>query len=304
VHITYHGAKPYGTVWLPSIRYRMVMIVTRLTKDDWAEAALAAIAEGGLAAVKLESLAESLGATKGSVYWHFGNRQALLRHTLLRWEHDYTDTVINRIEGASSAPLERLRHLFASVLDTERGARIELALQASINDPMVRNAVLSVAGRRTAYLASLFRELGFGPKEAAHRARLAHAVYLGHVHYEHMAPPLYPDPHGRRRAYLDHILDTLTQSPTMSFRISIRVHSNASRTRVGGHRRGSLLVSVTAPAEKSKANEATRRALADAFDLRLNQVAIIRGHTAPDKVVELDLDPAEAQPILTALLGV
>jgi uncharacterized protein (TIGR00251 family) len=153
-------------------------------------------------------------------------------------------------------------------------------------------------------LPNSFRELGFSSAEAVSRAKLTHAVYLGHAQWDRIDPPVCPDPRGHRRAYLDHVVNALTGSPTMSFRISIRVHPAASRTRVGGHRGGTLLVSVTAPADDGKANEATRRALAEAFDLRPRQVAIIRGHHSRDKVVELDLDSAEAQPILTALLGV
>jgi len=39
-----------------------------LTPGDWARAALAAIARGGIAAVAVESIAADLGATKGSFY--------------------------------------------------------------------------------------------------------------------------------------------------------------------------------------------------------------------------------------------
>ncbi|MGH3388225.1 MAG: TetR family transcriptional regulator, partial [Actinomadura sp.] len=42
---------------------------TRLSRADWANAALEAIAEGGLAAVAIEPLATRLGTTKGSFYW-------------------------------------------------------------------------------------------------------------------------------------------------------------------------------------------------------------------------------------------
>ena len=45
-----------------------------LTAEDWARAALEAIAEDGVTAVAVEPLARSLGVTKGSFYWHFANR--------------------------------------------------------------------------------------------------------------------------------------------------------------------------------------------------------------------------------------
>src|SRR5690349_19806066 len=103
--------------------------MARLTKDDWTAAALDALAEGGVAAVAIEPLAARLGATKGSAYWHFPNREALLRATLERWEREYTDAVIKLIEEGAAGPEERLRRLFGAVLRAERPAHVELALQ-------------------------------------------------------------------------------------------------------------------------------------------------------------------------------
>src|SRR3546814_3926398 len=50
----------------------------RLSADDWAQAALEQIAEQGVLAVAVEPLARRLGVTKGSFYWHFPSREALL----------------------------------------------------------------------------------------------------------------------------------------------------------------------------------------------------------------------------------
>ncbi len=55
-----------------------------LTAADWTEAALVALARGGLAAVGVEPLAKELGATKGSFYWHFADRNELIVSTLFR----------------------------------------------------------------------------------------------------------------------------------------------------------------------------------------------------------------------------
>jgi len=56
-----------------------------LTADDWAAAALEAMASSGIEAVAVEPLARSLGVTKGSFYWHFPNREALMRRALELW---------------------------------------------------------------------------------------------------------------------------------------------------------------------------------------------------------------------------
>ena len=53
-----------------------------LTAERWAEAALDAMAQGGLNAVAVEPIARQLGVTKGSFYWHFTNRGSLVAAAL------------------------------------------------------------------------------------------------------------------------------------------------------------------------------------------------------------------------------
>ncbi|MFP5354956.1 MAG: TetR family transcriptional regulator [Gemmatimonadota bacterium] len=56
-----------------------------VSRDQWLEAAVAALAEGGVAAVRVEVLAARLGVTKGSFHWHFRDRAALLEGLLALW---------------------------------------------------------------------------------------------------------------------------------------------------------------------------------------------------------------------------
>ena len=51
----------------------------RLEAAAWEEAALAALETQGVAGVAIEPLARALGVTKGSFYWHFVDRAALLQ---------------------------------------------------------------------------------------------------------------------------------------------------------------------------------------------------------------------------------
>ena len=118
----------------------------RLTAADWTEAALEALAQGGLAAVAVEPLAKTLGTTKGSFYWHFADRNALLEATLGLWERRDTDRVIAAVDETTDA-VTRLRHLlrltFTSVWDrsASRPGTVELALQASASHPLVAAAL-------------------------------------------------------------------------------------------------------------------------------------------------------------------
>ena len=111
-----------------------------LTAADWTEAALAALARGGLTAVAVEPLAKELGATKGSFYWHFADRNELLEAALVLWERRDTDRVIGAIGDADDV-VTRLRNLlhlaFASVPvgSTGPAGTDELAPQASASHP-------------------------------------------------------------------------------------------------------------------------------------------------------------------------
>ena len=82
----------------------------RLSAADWERAALDALAECGVSAVAVESLARRLGVTKGSFYWHFSSREALLTAALERWEREDEDLVLAPM-AAVADPRERVREL-------------------------------------------------------------------------------------------------------------------------------------------------------------------------------------------------
>src|SRR6266568_7036471 len=103
----------------------------RLTRDDWIIAALGAIADGGLAAVGVEPLAARLGATKGSFYWHFENRDALLEAAIRRWEKETTTDVVADITAAAhDAPASQFRRLVVSVIERAEQDRVGPALRS------------------------------------------------------------------------------------------------------------------------------------------------------------------------------
>jgi AcrR family transcriptional regulator len=182
----------------------------RLSADDWTAAALVALSDGGVTAVAVEPLAARLGATKGSFYWHFRNRDALLAAALQRWERSETEDVIERVDAVPD-PHERVRTLF--VLATgglpgrPRGSAVELALQAAAAHPLVAPVLARVTRRRVDYLGTLFRALGLPPRAADHRALLAYTAYLGHAQLAHATPHVAPDD---LDAYTDDVVAALT----------------------------------------------------------------------------------------------
>ena len=183
----------------------------RLSADDWAQAALDLIAEQGVAAVAVEPLARRLGVTKGSFYWHFPSRDALLQAALERWEKVEQETVFGSLEAVPD-PRERLRALFQLVAHEATSHIIYSELLKALDHPAVAPVINRVSQRRFDYLAASFRQAGLGRADAQHRARLAYAAYVGflqlslQVHHPRLQHDEFED-------YVEHVMATLIPSP-------------------------------------------------------------------------------------------
>lgn len=155
------------------------MVAERLTRDSWLEAALHALDEGGLEAVKVLPLAKALGVSRGSFYWHFRDREELLDKLVEHWKQRYTVEVIDRAKQARGDARARLLALMKDVLHRREG-RFEPAMRAwARHDPKVAAAVRAADKYRLAYTTSLFREMGFSEREAEARGRLTLLYFLG-----------------------------------------------------------------------------------------------------------------------------
>ncbi len=192
------------------------MARVRLTATDWATAALDLLGEKGLAAVAVEPLAARLGTTKGSFYWHYPNRDAVIVAALELWEQAHTQAVIDAI-AVHSDPATRLRTLFTQV--TTRGIpAIEASLLGVADHPLVAPVMRRVVDRRIAYLHETFRDLGLPAHEAHNRAVAAYAMHVGTVHLATRLPDVIADPAGlavvgARMLLVDISADTSSPSP-------------------------------------------------------------------------------------------
>ena len=151
----------------------------KLGRADWLGAALKALEHGGLGAVRVLPIASALGASRGSFYWHFRDRDELLDSVLEHWDTEWTDAVIEHSLTASLDAGERLRNLAEDVLEHRRG-RFDPAIRAwALHDRRAAAVVRRVDRKRIAYLRSLFRGIGFSEEEAEARTRLTLAYFVG-----------------------------------------------------------------------------------------------------------------------------
>lgn len=178
-----------------------------LSAGDWEQQALKMIAEKGIRAVAVESLARRIGVTKGSFYWHFPNRDSLLEQSLIRWEkHDEAN--LKASLGAIADPRDRLRSFFRRTGREKLTHNVYSALCSAADHPQVEPLLERVAERRMKHIEAAFGEIGFDPAEASHRARLTYSAYLGFLQLQrqHQAPNLSS---GEFEAYMTHVIATL-----------------------------------------------------------------------------------------------
>jgi len=179
----------------------------RLSAADWAQGALDMLAEAGVAGVAVEPLARRLGVTKGSFYWHFPSRDALLAAALERWEQTELEEVFARLEGIED-PRQRLRELFRRVALEAKGHIIYSELLKALDHPVVQPVMERVSKRRLDYLSLSFRQIGMARAEAQQRARLTYAAYVGFLQLSlQLKQPRLS--HEEFDAYVGHVVSTL-----------------------------------------------------------------------------------------------
>jgi AcrR family transcriptional regulator len=158
------------------------MALTRTPRAKWIEEGLRALGVGGPEAVRVETLAQALGVTKGGFYWHFDGRKALLEEMLDAWERVVVDDAVEIIEAGGGDAKAKLRRLFALASSPEAlGLRmIDLAVRDwGRRDKAVAKRLRRVDNRRVEYLRSLFGAFCRDPDEVEVRCLLFSSLFIG-----------------------------------------------------------------------------------------------------------------------------
>lgn len=164
-----------------TVAYSGAVATLKTPAEAWLDAGLAALADGGPDAVRVEALAGVLGVTKGGFYWHFADRPTFLRQMLDRWERGAVQEVIDEVESHATTALDKLRELsglaFAS---STNGMAVELAVRDwARRDPAVAERLRGVDERRMSYLRSLFSEITEDDLAAEARSFIAYSLFIG-----------------------------------------------------------------------------------------------------------------------------
>lgn len=152
-----------------------------LTAEDWTRSAARRLATHGVEEVRVEALAAQLGVSKGSFYWHFTNRDALLAAVLDHWEAAGTKAIIETVNADAAAPEARLEFLLSRVFGVQGlEPGIELGIRAwARTDERARAVTQRVDEQRMTYVAELVAGCGVPATTARLRADLVYRTLIG-----------------------------------------------------------------------------------------------------------------------------
>jgi len=178
----------------------------RLTRDDWLDAAFQAVVEGGFDNVRVLVIAQTLGVTRGSFYWHFNDHADLVSSLIERWRKREVELDRALQLDATEDPKADLEHLLEAAL-AHAGAdlenmRFELALRGlGRRDPAVAEMLADVDAQRMALFHAKFLRYTGDPKKAEDLAALFYLAVVGS--YQALSRPMNPP---QVKAYLQGVI--------------------------------------------------------------------------------------------------
>ena len=155
----------------------MEMAEKRLDPAAWVRCGLQVLAAKGWTALRADTLANSLGVSRGSFYWHFTDVASFHKAVLDRWREITVEDVIAEIDPLGpERPEALIRRAFGS------RPQLEIAVRAwATVDDVARSAVRAVDTERVAYMRAMLIDAKVRPDVASSRANILNWTYLGYA---------------------------------------------------------------------------------------------------------------------------
>jgi AcrR family transcriptional regulator len=216
----------------------------RLTREDWIAAARKVLVKSGVDSVKIDRLTHDTRATRGSFYWHFRDRNDLLKALLHDWE------AANRLAIANlRARWAQTRADFTELIEIWIGEGPEspafgMAIRTwARDDAVVEEVMHRVDNEWINLLQLLFEPEGYDSAERLVRARI---VYFHQVGYHALA---LREPYSERLRLVPYYYKVLTgREPGDNLRDVLRTFERNQRAHAGTRHRAHNKKSVRARA--------------------------------------------------------
>jgi AcrR family transcriptional regulator len=154
----------------------MAQVADRLSRDDYFRAAMAILAEDGVAGLTTTRLCDRLQVTRGSLYHHFESGPAFHGALIDHWEQELVPGLLAAIDAVEPhARIDLLQHV---ALHADHDAEKAIRAWAHTN-PAVAAALERVDRTREAALAKAFVDVGIEPGVAATLSRIGFSLLIG-----------------------------------------------------------------------------------------------------------------------------
>ena len=151
----------------------------RLGREDWVREALEALQERGVDGVKIVVIADRMGVTSGSFYWHFKGLPDLLDCLLDYWERELTDTVMEAAKAYSGPPEDRILNLMVQVIEENAAVYDHAIFIWAQKDQKAKTVHQRTLHKRFDFARWMFKQCGFSDRQARIRGRMMVAYLMG-----------------------------------------------------------------------------------------------------------------------------
>jgi len=154
----------------------------KVTRGDWLDVALSALAIEGVDHVTVLALSERLGVSRSSFYWYFKNRDELLGALLDRWDELHTCSIVAQAEAPATTVNEAVCNVFRCWINpTIFSPRLDFAVREwARRSAHVRKALDRSDRVRTEAIKALFVRFGYEDEDAFVRARVLYYMQIGY----------------------------------------------------------------------------------------------------------------------------
>ncbi len=155
----------------------------RGSRDVWLNAALAALIDGGVDAVKIQPLASQMSLSRTSFYWFFKDRADLLAALLNHWEALNTDNLLDAASAYAATANEAVLNVIACFIDNMRfDQRLEFAIRGwALQSPDVMTRLRDNDQRRIDALQTMLQGHGYDRQDAYVRTSTLYHGQIGYI---------------------------------------------------------------------------------------------------------------------------
>lgn len=152
----------------------------QLQRFDWLRTALDIFVAEGIDAVRITRLANDLGVTRGSFYWHFQNRADLIDSLVSYWKDKNTAAITESMAKAVSLA-DGIFRFFETCIDSALfDPRLDLALREwARRSESIHRLVESEDQARIDALCEFYRRFDYPMPQALIRARVLYYSQIG-----------------------------------------------------------------------------------------------------------------------------